>query len=418
MLDLMRFELKKMLCRRVSLYACIGVVVLLCVLMSLNVLQTTTSCGTTYLRGMEAITYDKETAAKHAGELTPERVQGDLDAYYDLACSEIDPEDLRDLSDAAAYSIAVETYDEQALEVLFDSYYTFVLSPWSVPRQEPYQTVANLAPNEASEFYKALDERFQAKLEGVSPWTYGEAEKAFWSSKQVEVSYPLSYGYFGGWENILDCLGFLAFAMIAICVTLVPVFSSEYTDGTDALILATRHGRGKLAFAKISASLLFSTVYFLICAGIICAASFMAFGAGGYNLPVQVLSLMSPYNLTMLQAVVIGLALSYVITLGFASLTLALSSKIKSVLTIFAVDVALILVTGLMPTMGSDLIAHIFALFPFYSLNASVLFVSGVSYAVGPIVLDILTVLALVYGVITIACIPFAASSFRRHQVA
>ena len=127
---------------------------------------------------------------------------------------------------------------------------------------------------------------------------------------------------------------------------------------------------------------------------------------------------MSPYDLTMLQAVVIGLALSYVITLGFASLTWALSSKIKSVLTIFAVDVALILVTGLMPTMGSDLIAHIFALFPVYSLNGSVLFVSGVSYAVGPIVLDILTVLALVYGVITIACIPFAASSFRRHQVA
>ena len=42
MLDLVRFELKKLLVRRTSLIVCAGILVMLCGIMTLNIVQTLT----------------------------------------------------------------------------------------------------------------------------------------------------------------------------------------------------------------------------------------------------------------------------------------------------------------------------------------------------------------------------------------
>ena len=58
------------------------------------------------------------------------------------------------------------------------------------------------------------------------------------------VPEPLTYGWAGGWDNILDCAAFLVFIVFAMCVTVTPLFASEYRDGTDAVLLSARYGRG------------------------------------------------------------------------------------------------------------------------------------------------------------------------------
>jgi ABC-type transport system involved in multi-copper enzyme maturation permease subunit len=151
------------------------------------------------------------------------------------------------------------------------------------------------------------------------------------------------------------------------------VFSSEYQDGTDAVILATRHGRGRLVTAKVIASLLFSTVYFALCAAILCGVALGAFGAEGGDLPIQLITVTVPCDLTMAQAVAIGIALAYLMTMGFAALTLALSSRTKSTLSVFMVDVVLVLMTALIPTGGISLLEHISYLFPAMRLPRSTL---------------------------------------------
>lgn len=417
--SLIAFELKKTLSRRVSLLTCIGVALLMCGIMALNVAETRVQAGAgRVLAGTEAIAYERSEAAEHAGILTPQRVREDLEGYRSMAFGTVSPDDVLDVSDEAAYSLMLESHDAATFETMSNKYYAYLLSPWHVRGQEPCQTVAGLSSDEEGDFYGAVDARYQELIHGGNGWDYTDAEVAYWTSRQAAVSRPLSYGYAGGWVDVLDCLGFLAFPMIAICVVLAPVFSSEYQDGTDAVILATRHGRGRLVTAKVAASLLFSTAYFALCAAILCGIALGAFGVEGGDLPVQLVSVTAPYALTMGQAVAVGVALAYLMAMGFAALTLALSSRTRSTLSVFMVDVVLVLMTALIPTGDVDLLERLSYLFPTNALAPSPLFTQGVSYAPGPVVLDLEAVVTALYGLALVVCVPLSAVSFRRHQVA
>ena len=279
---------------------------------------------------------------------------------------------------------------------------------------------ALLGPAPEVSFYDALDERVQAALDDGQggSWPYSDAERAFWTNKQQQVAEPLSYGYAGGWENIMDCIAFAAFAMIAVCVGLAPMFAGEYRERTDSVLLASRYGRTKLIGAKLIASFVFATAVFAVCAVIICGVSLGAYGAGGGDLPAQVMALSSPYALTMAQCAGIMVGLAYLMTLGFAALTLLLSSVLRSVLSIFAIDVALVLLTGMIPTGGLGALTHLVVLFPTSGLAAPTMFWRYMSYPFGGLVLDQATMIAVVYGIAMAVCVPFAAWAFRRHEVA
>lgn len=401
MLDLVRFELKKLLVRRTSLIACAGILVMLCGIMTLNIVQTKTASDTgEVLNGTAAIAHQKEKAAAHEGVLTVERVQDEVVAYQALAFSKVDPADVAGLSDEAAYALMIQAYDEDEFRAIYDSYYAYLLSPWKVGALEPYQVAAQLDDGAADGFYEAVAGKLQRTLDNDmgGTWTYSDAERAYWTEKQGGVGEPLAYGYAGGWSDVLACLGFFAFAMVAVCIALTPVFSGEYQDRTDAVLLSSRYGRSKLVAAKIVAALAF-------------------FGAEGGDLPVQVLSLSIPYDLTMAEATWTAVGIAYLMTLGLAGLTLLLSSKLRSQLAIFAACAALIFLTGMIPSGGNAVLLHALYLFPINGLNDQVLFNSLVSYPVGSFVIDLIGLLACVYALVLAACVPLAARAFRRHQV-
>ena len=322
MLDLVRFELKKLLVRRTSLIACAGILVMLCGIMTLNIVQTKTASDTgEVLNGTAAIAHQKEKAAAHEGVLTVERVQDEVVAYQALAFSKVDPADVAGLSDEAAYALMIQAYDEDEFRAIYDSYYAYLLSPWKVGALEPYQVAAQLDDGAADGFYEAVAGKLQRTLDNDmgGTWTYSDAERAYWTEKQGGVGEPLAYGYAGGWSDVLACLGFFAFAMVAVCIALTPVFSGEYQDRTDAVLLSSRYGRSKLVAAKIVAALAFATAYFALATLIIMGAALAFFGAEGGDLPVQVLSLSIPYDLTMAEATWTAVGIAYLMTLGLAA---------------------------------------------------------------------------------------------------
>lgn len=419
MFELTKFELKKMLTRRVSLFTSLGIIALLCGIMALNVVQTRAYEGDVRHDGLEAIAYTKAEANEHAGIMTPEHIEADVDAYVEGIFARIDRESVLGVSDAAAYSLLTGAYSAQELEPFMNDYYSYLMNPWRIQGEEPYQTAAALEDGQAAGFYEAVAAKFRASIEnGMNGAVeYSAAEEAYWLAKQEAVAEPYAYGYAGGWEDILNCVAFLAFAMIAVCVVLTPTFASEYQEKTDSVLLAARHGRTKLVAAKMLAAFLFTTGYFAVCAAIICGVALAAFGVDGAELPVQTITSSIPYCLTMAQAAGIAVGLAYLMTLGFAALTLALSSKLRSVLAIFAIDVALVFVSGLIPSAGNSLLLHMLYLSPMNALNTSPLFVSCVSYAAGPVVFDLQTMLAVVYALLAAACVPFAVRAFRHHQV-
>ena len=420
MLDLVRFELKKLLARRTSQVVAVGVLALLCVIMALNVVQTKTrSDAGEIVGGTAAIAQQKARAEAHEGVLTVERVQEEVAAYKALAFSKVDPAQVEGLNAEAAYTLMNEAYSEDEFRAIYDTYFSYLLSPWITGGLEQYQVAAQLGDEDVAGFYGAVAAMLQRALDdGMGgTWTFSDAERAYWTDKQAGVGEPLAYGYAGGWADVMACIGFLAFAMVAVCVVLTPVFAGEYQDRTDAVLLAARYGRSKLVAAKIVASLLFATAYFALATAVIMGVALAFFGAEGGDLPVQVLGLGIPYNLTMAEATWTAVGLGYLMTLGLAGLTLLLSSKLRSQLAIFAACAALIFLAGMIPSGGSGALQHVLYLFPINALNDQVLYNALVSYPVGPLVIDLVGLLAVAYALVLVVCAPLAARAFRRHQV-
>ena len=212
-------------------------------------------------------------------------------------------------------------------------------------------------------------------------------------------------------------MAFLVFAILSICVTVAPVFSFECQAGADAVVLSTRYGRSKLMAAKVVAALLYATVYFAMAAAIVVGFSLVFFGPDGFWLSIQNISLSCPYALSAGQAALISVGLMYLACMGFTCLTLALSSRTRSTLSVFVADVVLAFLTGMVPSAGIGALAHVLALFPLGFTNFSALFSAMNSYPVGPVVVDLVGMVVAVYIVLSVAMAPLAAASFRRHQV-
>lgn len=421
MARLILFEIKKMLTRRTALAANVGVVVFLVAIMALNVVQVkTTDASGAILSGTDAIAQSRQEADAHAGAITPERAAADIAAYQERLFSRIDRDEVTQMTGSAVYDLMFQSFSDEEVYELYNPYWSWLLRPWRVSGEEPAQTAARVTPEMAADWYGAVSELTQYALDDgqAGMWEYSQAERAYWTEMRAGVSEPIEYGYVGGWENIISCAAFLVFSILAVCVTLAPTFSFEYQSGADAVVLATRRGRSTLVAAKVVAALAYATAYFLLCAVIIVGFSLVFYGADGFGLSMQSMALSSPYPLSAGQAALVLVGLMYVACLGFACLTLGVSSRARSTLAVFLTDVVLVLLTGLVPSGGIGLLERALALFPLNFANFSVPFSALDSYPLGPVVLDLIGMVVAVYALLALVMTPLAALSFRRHQVA
>ncbi len=421
MARLILFEIKKMLTRRTALAANVGVVVFLVAIMALNVVQAkTTDASGAILSGTDAIAQSRQEADAHAGAITPERAAADIAAYQERLFSRIDRDEVTQMTGSAVYDLMFQSFSDEEVYELYNPYWSWLLRPWRVSGEEPAQTAARVTPEMAADWYGAVSELTQYALDDgqAGMWEYSQAERAYWTEMRAGVSEPIEYGYVGGWENIISCAAFLVFSILAVCVTLAPTFSFEYQSGADAVVLATRRGRSTLVAAKVVAALAYATAYFLLCTVIIVGFSLVFYGADGFGLSMQSMALSSPYPLTAGQAALVLVGLMYAACMGFACLTLALSSRTSSTLSVFLTDVVLVLLTGLVPSGGIGALERALALFPLNFANFSVPFSALESYPLGPVVLDLIGMVVVTYALVSLVSTPLAALSFRRHQVA
>ena len=289
------------------------------------------------------------------------------------------------MTGAAVYDLMFQNFSDEEVYELYNPYWSTLLKPWKVAGEEPAQTAARVTSEMAADWYGAADGLTQVALDDGQGgmWEYSEAERAYWMEMRSSVSEPIEYGYSGGWDNIVNCFAFLVFAILAVCVTLAPVFSFEYQSGADAVVLATKHGRTRLVAAKVLAALVYATAYFAACTAIVVGVSLAFYGADGFGISIQSIALSSPYPLTAGQAALLSIGLMYAACLGFACLTLALSSRIRSTLPVFVADVVLVLFTGLIPSAGVGALERALALFPLNFSNFTMLFSALESYPVG-----------------------------------
>ena len=279
-----------------------------------------------------------------------------------------------------------------------------------------YNHLPDLDVKEGKPFYQAMKGKIQTLLDSPSR-ALSDEQKEYWGGMADKVDTPLQYGYYGGWEIIISSFELLMFALLAICIVTAPVFSGEYQAGTDAVILSAKYGKTRLTTAKIAASLLFGTAAFILHVVVACGLPFAAFGIDGWNLPLQIANTTVPYPYTFLQAVLINIGIIYLVLLAMIGLTLLLSAKMKSPYLVLIILVPILFIPMFLTPNGTTGIYNLLLfLMPYRSAMPE--FDKYISYQFGGLVLDVITVRAVFYAILTVIMLPLARLGFKKHQVA
>lgn len=278
-----------------------------------------------------------------------------------------------------------------------------------------YNNLPDLDIKDGESFYQTMEGKIQTLLNNPSH-TLSNEQKEYWASMADKVDTPLQYGYYEGWEVIISSFELLMFALLAICIVVAPVFSGEYQAGTDAVILSAKYGKTKLTTAKITASLLFGTAAFILHIVVACGLPLAAFGVDGWNLPLQIANTTIPYPFTFLQAVLINIGIIYLVLLAMVGLTLLLSAQMKSPYLVLIILVPILFIPMFLTPNGTTGAYNlILFLLPYRSTMPE--FSKYISYQFGGLVLDTLTVRAILYAFLTVIMLLLARLGFKKHQV-
>lgn len=178
------------------------------------------------------------------------------------------------------------------------------------------------------------------------------------AGREENISYnePLFYqGYFDGWRQMASMMKVLAcmeIMFIAICLS--TVFTVEHTRKTDQIILCSRFGKKRLYFAKLMAGLTVGIAFTLILSLLMFGIIAFLYGFDGYNTILQFV-LMRPFNLTLGQAVMILIGLSFAGAILVSVFTMALSELTKNSVGTIGIIAGILILTMFIMEMPANL---------------------------------------------------------------
>lgn len=407
---LIKYEFLKILRKKSTIIVMALSLLLTAFLFGLPILQFQTYNQDGVIKGFDGIAYEKEQYKDLSVPITDEYVSKTITEYQKLFEN---PDNVG--------------YDGNEKFLIGDAYWNFV-----APRENLLNMIASAydSPGENSglnklpeldltdgaKFYQTRNEKIEALLNTPSRDMSTE-QKEYWSNMSSKVETPLQYGYHEGWEVIITSFELLMFALLAVCIVIAPVFSGEYQAGTDAVILSGKYGKTKLVTAKIISSLLFGVLAFTLHIIVAFGLPLVAFGTDGWNLPLQIAGTTIPYPYTFLQATLINLGVIYLVLIAMIGLTLLLSAKMKSPYLVLIVLVPILFIPLFLSPNGTTGAYNLtLFLLPYRSTMPEI--GKYISYQIGGMVFDVLSIRAILYAVLTAVMLPIARLGFKKHQVA
>ncbi len=305
------------------------------------------------LLGMDAIAYYKTAQAGTAGVVTPQKVRQAVERYQ--AC-------LAKYGVESTYDLPEGVYSR---ELLPDAPLLHgIREAFADPTSGLGPSITELVPERIDEYYSACQLRLSSlmRLEDAGhPATQKKAEELY---SRVETPFQFYPGYS---TDAMDYQQLLSYLVVLLCAVIAaPIFTSDYQTRADDILRCTKHGRLRLAAAKISSALLICGAAFLICAAAYLLVSNSLFGWECTKSSMQML-----YSITSLPNLNIGglqlaCAGGYLLSLlATVSFTLFLSSKIRNVVTtLSAALVSCILPFIVVIAVPAEIGKWIYTLFP------------------------------------------------------
>ncbi|MCB5937151.1 ABC transporter permease subunit [Mediterraneibacter sp. 210702-DFI.3.120] len=312
----------------------------------------------------------------------------------------------------AAEQISGREINQTLIDEMRPAYENFIFNgnyKEALPYLDVYNLIGETLGTQASaEILECDSETFYEKLNAQL-----EANIPTGLTESISFDEPIVYhGYFDGWRQITDMMKLIAcMEIMFIVICLSTVFTVEHTRRTDQIILCTHLGKKKLYTVKILAGLTvgigFTILLSLLMLGIIA----FLYGFDGYDTILQFV-LLRPFNLTVGQAALILVGLSFAGTVLISAFTMMLSEVTKNSIATIGIITGILLVTMFIMEMPANLklLSEIWYLLPsnLVSLNGalrySMFHVGGsplAAYQYAPIVYLVLTVIFALIGKFT-----------------
>ncbi len=159
------------------------------------------------------------------------------------------------------------------------------------------------------------------------------------------------------WNYSADFMRISTFLSTLVALGIATIFSNDYQSNVASIVLSSKNGKNKLVKAKIISAVIFSTIVFIIA-----NLSFLIYTAiesfNGYNEPLHLLRYLeaTPFNITILQFYIRGLAISFMGLILFTFLAMLISLFVKNnmiaTITTLVVYYAPTFICDFMPTKG------------------------------------------------------------------
>ncbi len=260
--------------------------------------------------GYDMIRKSQEYSLMFGGELTDQSLQKMVGDYQDIGAAGVDRE--------------LEKTDMHIINSWLGTLYPELLDTGS------YKTMMNyVEPEKLTGFYERRQNIIEDFLENNGQ---NGDEKEYLLQINAKVKEPFRYEWTEGWSNLLGSIvpdmGVVMALFLAIVLS--SLFAGEWYNNTSSLLLTTKNGWKKIAFAKIGVGLSFTAEFFAILTAGNFVSQIFFLGTAGWDMPIQTIKLIAIAPMNMLQAEIYEYAFVFLEVIGFAGVVMFISAKTRS----------------------------------------------------------------------------------------
>ena len=260
--------------------------------------------------GYDMIRKSQEYSLIFGGKLTDQSLQKMVGDYQDIGAAGVDRE--------------LEKTDVHIINSWLGTLYPELLDTGS------YKTMMNYVELEKlTGFYERRQNIIEDFLENNGQ---NGDEKEYLLQINAKVKEPFRYEWTEGWSNLLGSIvpdmGVVMALFLAIVLS--SLFAGEWYNNTSSLLLTTKNGWKKIAFAKIGVGLSFTAEFFAILTAGNLVSQIFFLGTAGWDMPIQTIKLIAIAHMNMLQAEIYEYAFVFLGVIGFAGVVMFISAKTRS----------------------------------------------------------------------------------------
>lgn len=278
------------------------------------------------------------------------------------------------------------------------------------------KAVDRLGPEQAESFDADLRDFARAMVFRDKGLSAAEREKNLELIDSIET--PLYSDYYGGYEAYIMGSKSLAITVLfMILLLLSPLFSNEYEEKTDQVILCTKNGKGSLCRAKLFVSLIISVLSAALVMGLSWLAFLLLYGFEGGKVNIQVVNPGCTYPINLLEACLIHFVSVIFACALFGALICFLSARVKrSTVPVVIMGTLLTIIPMFIwvPMKSSRIIYGLLKFFPANSVSfgfdMSFFEIFGKLFTPYKFIWFVSTILIAVFSY-------FASHCFKRHQL-